>query len=97
MEITSRLAPSSVHEGTIDARIANYSTLAKKIGIDIVSPFVELGIYKWAVKVSSVGQNAAHDGHVGCFLVSGNDFDLTGSATVCLIDRGGTKRFVRRF
>jgi hypothetical protein len=97
MEITSRLVPSSVHEGTIDARIANYSTLAKKIDVDIVSPFVELGIYKWAVKVSIIGQNAAHDGHVGCFLVSGNDFDLTGSATVCLIDRGGTKRFVRRF
>jgi hypothetical protein len=92
-----RLAPSSVHEGTIDARIANYSTLPKKIGVDIVSPFVELGIYKWAVKVAPIGQNAAHHGHVGCFLVSGNDSDLTGCATVCLIDRGGTKRFVRRF
>jgi hypothetical protein len=97
MEITSRLAPSSVHEGTIDARIANYSTLPKKIGVDIVSHFVELGMYKWAVKVSPIGQIAAHDGHVGCYLVSGNDSDLTGSATICLIDGGGTKRFVQSF
>jgi hypothetical protein len=97
MEITSRLAPSSVHEGTIDARIANYLTLPNKIGVDIVSPFVELGMYKWAVKVSPIGQIAAHDDHVGCYLVSGNDSDLTGSATSCLIDGGGTKRFVQSF